>query len=166
MILDSGNPDSAEGPSSNSTRRKGRRQGKRGGVLVKLRKRQNRPPLPSIFLANVRSLRHKVDELHGLMNAHRDYRDCSAYFITDSWLDNSVPDSAIQSQTPGFTLHRSDRLFSTVNKECGGGVCILVNDSWCNNTKVLSRTCTSELETLVIKCRPFYLPRVFIHPSF
>ena len=36
--------------------------GRRAGILVKLRKRQHRPPLPSILLANVQSLDNKLDE--------------------------------------------------------------------------------------------------------
>ncbi|CAM4491086.1 unnamed protein product [Leuciscus chuanchicus] len=41
-----------------------RRRGRRGGVRTRLRKRPFRPPLPSIILANVRSLRNKMDLLH------------------------------------------------------------------------------------------------------
>ncbi|XP_043084852.1 uncharacterized protein LOC122331469 [Puntigrus tetrazona] len=40
-----------------------RRRGKRAGALVKLRQRGLRTPLPSIHLANLRSLPNKMDEL-------------------------------------------------------------------------------------------------------
>lgn len=40
-----------------------RRRGKRGGVRQRLRRRGNRPALPSIILFNARSLRNKMDEL-------------------------------------------------------------------------------------------------------
>ena len=161
LLADSSHSSNADhGPTSNTKhRRRGRKRGKRGGVLTRLRKRHNQPPLPSIFLANARSVRHKVDELQCLMRTKKDFRDCSLYCITETWLDESVPDSAII--TPGFTLYRSDREFNSVDKHRGGGVCFLVNDSWCTNVKVLSKSCTPELETLVIKCRPFYLPREF-----
>lgn len=52
-------------------------------------------------------------------------------------------------------------------------MCLLVNEKWCTNTTVMNKTCTTSLECLAIKCRPFYLPRefpaifliaVYIHP--
>ncbi len=45
-----------------STRRR-RKRGKRAGVLVRLRRRAFRPPLPTILLANVQSLDNKLCEL-------------------------------------------------------------------------------------------------------
>lgn len=39
-------------------------------------------------------------------------------------------------------------------------MCFLVNNQWCTD-KVLSQFCSPDLETLTIKCRPFYLPREF-----
>ncbi|KAK1786183.1 hypothetical protein P4O66_017898 [Electrophorus voltai] len=45
----------------------------------------------------------------------------------------------------------------------GGGVCVMVNNSWCNNANVvtLTRSCLPNLELLALKFRPFYLPREF-----
>ncbi len=40
-----------------------RKRGKRAGVLVRLRRRAFRPPLPTILLANVQSLDNKLCEL-------------------------------------------------------------------------------------------------------
>ncbi|KAJ8395961.1 hypothetical protein AAFF_G00026690 [Aldrovandia affinis] len=40
-----------------------RKRGKRGGVRQRLRRRADRPPLPSMILCNARSLKSKVDEL-------------------------------------------------------------------------------------------------------
>ncbi len=40
------------------------KRGKRAGVLVRLRRRAFRPPLPTILLANVQSLDNKLCELH------------------------------------------------------------------------------------------------------
>ena len=130
-----------------------RRRGKRGGVLARLRQRTTRPALPSIILANVRSLRNKMDELSGHIEAKRDLRDCCAYFITETWLDDSIPDAAMTLQ--GFTIFRSDRLFTEVNKTKGGNVCFFVNNQWCSDSKEISRSCTRELETLSIRCRPY-----------
>ena len=118
--------------------------------------------LPSIFLTNLRSLSNKLDELHCLINTYRDCRDRSAYFITETWLNPGMPDSAIQTQTPPppITLYRSHRDFDVVGKKKGGDVCFLVNDFWVY-VKVLSKSCTSDMECLVIKCRPYYSPREF-----
>ena len=49
--------------SSARTTRLQRKRGRRGGVSVLFRKRTHRPPLPSILLSNVRSLRNKFNEL-------------------------------------------------------------------------------------------------------
>ncbi|KAK1802592.1 hypothetical protein P4O66_004242 [Electrophorus voltai] len=48
-------------------------------------------------------------------------------------------------------------------KSRGGGVCVMVNNSWCNNANVvtLTRSCSPNLELLALKLRPFYLPREF-----
>ena len=148
-IVDSSQAGHDSTSSSQHSQRQGRRRrGKRGGVLARLRRRNTKVPLPSIMLANVRSLRYKMDELIGLMDARQDFRDCSAYFITETWLDSSVPDSAVKP--PGFALFRSDRICENVNKQGGGGVCFLVNEAWCTDSKILSQTCTPELETLTI----------------
>ncbi len=45
--------------------RRRRKRGKRAGVLIRLRRRAFRPPLPTILLANVQSLDNKLCELRG-----------------------------------------------------------------------------------------------------
>ena len=40
-----------------------RKRGRQSGLLVRLRRRAHRAPLPSILLANVQSLANKVDEI-------------------------------------------------------------------------------------------------------
>ncbi|KAM9813349.1 NACHT, LRR and PYD domains-containing protein 12-like [Neosynchiropus ocellatus] len=42
-----------------------------------------------------------------------------------------------------------------------GGVCFFIKERWCSDTKILRRSCSPKLETLSIRCRPFYLPREF-----
>ena len=44
-------------------RRRRRKRGKRGGLHARLKACASRPPLPSLLLANVRSLENKLDEL-------------------------------------------------------------------------------------------------------
>ncbi len=36
-----------------------------------------------------------------------------------------------------------------------------IKKEWCNNAAVLSKHCSSLVEFMVVKCRPFYLPREF-----
>ena len=38
---------------------------------------------------------------------------------------------------------------------------MMVNDRWCKNVQVLSKSCSPVLETLFLKCNPFYSPREF-----
>lgn len=72
---------------------KPRRRGRRGGVRTRLRRRPFRPPLPSIILANVRSLRNKIDLLHAKCTMERGYRDACLITLTETWLDEEVPES-------------------------------------------------------------------------
>ena len=37
----------------------------------------------------------------------------------------------------------------------------MVNQRWCSDAKLVSQSCSVELETLIINCRPFYSPREF-----
>ena len=37
----------------------------------------------------------------------------------------------------------------------------MVHQWWYNDTNILSTYCSPEIETLIIKCRPYYLPREF-----
>ena len=39
-------------------------------------------------------------------------------------------------------------------------MCFLVNQRWCNDIQLVSTSCSRELETLAINCKPFYSPRV------
>jgi len=69
-------------------------------------------------LCNTRSLLNKLDYLKLLLQS------CSVdvMLVMESWLDNSIPDSMIISQSD-FNCYRKDR------DRNGGGVCILVNSS-------------------------------------
>lgn len=140
---------------------KRRPRGKRAGVRNRLRARAHRTPLPSILLANVQSLENKLDDLRARIKFQRDIRDCNLLCFTETWLNPAVPDHAIQP-AEFFSVHRMDRTRDS-GKSRGGGVCLMVNSSWCNSASVvpLTRSCTPNLELLSIMCRPFYLPREF-----
>ncbi|KAK1802483.1 hypothetical protein P4O66_022154 [Electrophorus voltai] len=90
-----------------------------------------------------------------------DIRDCNLLCFTESWLNPAVPNHAIQP-TEFFSVHRMDRTADS-GKSRGGGVCVMVYNSWCNNANVvtLACSCSPNLELLAFKLRPFYLPREF-----
>ncbi|KAK1803589.1 hypothetical protein P4O66_021005 [Electrophorus voltai] len=133
-----------------------RPRGKRAGVRNSLRARTDRAPLPSILLANV-----QLDDLRARIKFQRDIRDCNLLCFTESWLNPAVPNHAIQP-AKFFSVHRKDRTADS-GKWRGGGVCVMVNNSWCNSANVvtLTHSCSPNLELLALKLCPFYLPREF-----
>ncbi len=88
-------------------KKRSRKRGKRAGVLVRLRRRAFRPPLPTILLANVQSLDNKLCELRARISYQRETRECCVICLTETWMSAMVPDSAIE--LAGFSVHRSDR---------------------------------------------------------
>ncbi|KAK1804661.1 hypothetical protein P4O66_020656 [Electrophorus voltai] len=135
-----------------------RPRGKRASIRTRLRARAHRAPLPSILLANVQSLDNKLNDLRASIKFQRDIQDCS---FTESWLNPGVPSHTIQP-AEFFSVHHMDKMADS-RKLRGGGVCVMVNNSWCNNANVvtLDRSCSPNLELLALKLRPFYLPREF-----
>ncbi|KAL6481971.1 hypothetical protein MHYP_G00100510 [Metynnis hypsauchen] len=150
-------PASGERCSRRAERPKWKR-GKRGGLHASLKARATRPPLPSLLLANVRSLENKMDELRTRITTQREIRECCALILTETWLSDSTPDSAIQLET--HSVHRGERTAPS-GKNKGGGVCIYVNNRWCTDVKTVGKHCSADLELLMVKCRAFYTPREF-----
>ncbi len=87
--------------------RRTRRWGKRAGALVKLRQHGFRMPLPSIHLANLRSLPNKTDEILLLSRTNKDFSNSAALCFTETWLNGDIPDSVLH--LPNFQLIRADR---------------------------------------------------------
>ncbi len=103
------------------TRKRRRKRGKRAGVLVRLRLRPLRPPLPTILLANVQSLDNKLCELRARISYQRETRDCCIICLTETWMSAVVPDSAIE--LTGFSVHRrTERKSSQGKAEVGAFV--------------------------------------------
>lgn len=100
-----------------------------GGVRTRLRKRPFKPPLPSVIMANVRSLRNKVDTLHAKCLVDRAYKEACIIALTETWLDEAVPDAEVSLDN--FTILRADRTKDS-GKERGGGVCVYKNNRWCS----------------------------------
>ncbi|KAJ8363033.1 hypothetical protein SKAU_G00118640 [Synaphobranchus kaupii] len=90
--------------------------------------------------------------------AERAYREACIIALTESWLDETVPDPEVHLDN--FTIFRADRTKAS-GKERGAGVCMYVNNRWCNNIKIYSVVCTPNVEMLTLSLRPFHLPREF-----
>ena len=85
-----------------------------------------------------------------------DYRNCCALVFTETWLDDNIADSCVD--LTGFSLIRSDRT-DEAEKHHGGGLCVYINNSWCNNSTVKHTVCNTDVELLSVITRPYYLPR-------
>ncbi|KAI5085844.1 hypothetical protein C0J45_23589, partial [Silurus meridionalis] len=112
-----------------------------------------------IFLANVQSLANKMDELLLRTSSHKRIKKCNVMIFTETWLNNNIPSSAIE--LGGRSVFQADRTAEDSGKCRGGGLCIYVNNSWCTDSAVTESHCSVHLEYLMIRCRPFYLPREF-----
>lgn len=58
------------------------------------------------------------------------------------------------------TVYQGDHT-SASGKTRGGGVCVYVNNRWCVDVRVFGKYCSVDIEFLMVKCRPIYLPREF-----
>ena len=134
------------------------KRGRRGGVRARCRRRGTRIPMPMIVSGNVRSLRNKTDELTGLTRWNYAYRESSVICLTETWLQDKDPDSAYSLD--GFTLVRGDRTAAS-GKTVGGGVCVYINNRWCQNISAYDQCCNPDIEYLTVSLRPYYLPREF-----
>ncbi len=133
--------------------------GKRAGGLVKLRQLRLRTPLPSIHLANLRSLPNKTDEQLLLSQTNKDFSNSAALCFTETWLNDAIQDSVLH--LPNFQLIGADHNAESMGKSRGGGTCLYINERWCTDVTVLKKMWCSDLETLFINCKPFYSPREF-----
>ncbi len=138
---------------------RGRKHGKRGGIRARLRANPTRPALPTLMLSNVCSLENKLDLIQLSRSTQHEARDCCVFVFTETWLNDNIPDSAIQLNR--LTCYRADRDTTLSGKRRGGGLCVYINKEWCNNAAVLSKHCSPLVESMFVKCRPFYLPREF-----
>ncbi|KAK3561861.1 hypothetical protein QTP86_017474, partial [Hemibagrus guttatus] len=154
-------PESSASPDASGWERSRRKRwkwkrGKRAGVRARLKTNPSWPALPSILLSNVCSLDNKLDYIRLQQTTWRDYRD---FVFTGSWLSDRVPDATIQLD--GLTMFRADRNTALCGKTHGGGLCVYINAEWCKNSVLVSSFCSSLVEFVTVRCRPFYLPREF-----
>ncbi len=104
---------------------RGRKRGKRGGIRARLRDNPTRPALPTLMLSNVRSLENKLDLIQLSRSTQHEARDCCVFVFTETWLNDNIPDSAIQLNR--LTCYRADRDSSLSGKTRGGGLCVYIN---------------------------------------
>lgn len=127
-----------------TSRQAGRRRKtrKQAGKRVKLNQSDTKAfPLPSLLLANVWLLENKKWRLW--LAQQRESRDRCALIFTETWLHSSVPEEAVTFDRR--SLFHADRTLESV-KTRRGGLCIYITDAWCS---------------LMLRCRPYYLPREF-----
>ena len=84
--------------------------------------------------------------------------DTNIMIFTETWLRDGVPDCAVGLQ--GRHCIRSDRT-ADCSKSRGGGLCICINRSCCTDNLTIAKHCSANIEFLMVKNRPFYLPREF-----
>ncbi len=116
-----------------------RKRGRRGGIRQRVRKRGTRPPLPSVIMGNVRSLRRKIEELRISARVCYEYREAGIIALTETWLHQGIPDSLFELD--GFSLVRLDRMEAT-GKSRGGGIGVYIKDDWCAQHTVRTRYVT------------------------
>lgn len=114
-------PTAASRPQRRRHKRRERKQkrGKHGGFRARLTANPHKPSIPTIVLANVRSLDNKLDFIRLLRSTQRTVRDCCVFVFTETWLSDSVPDCAIQLDQ--LTCYRADRALVAGGKTSGGG---------------------------------------------
>lgn len=174
-------PDEMKPDSINDNANYKRKRGKRGGVRRRLRRQRTLLPLPSIIYANTRSLRPKLPnpnffELCANVSFLSEYRDACVMCFSETWFDSKISDDSLHIDGFG-TPYRGDRAdFKITGKHCGGGVCVYINESYCNKANVTLRKQTSspDVDILALSMRPKYLPRefgqiflttIYAHPS-
>ena len=113
-------------------------------------------------MGNVRSLPNKIDELCASTRYVNDFRTASLMPFTETWLTDCVSDEHVNID--GFSFIRSDRT-ELSEKACGGGLGVYVNKKYChpNNITVEHRSCSPNVEILILSLRPYNLPREFSH---
>lgn len=78
--------------------------GRRSGLLLRLKSNPHKPPLPSQYLTNARSIPNRTDDLDLQLTGNRSVRDCCVLIITETWLHPKIPDASMQ--LTGRSLHR------------------------------------------------------------
>jgi len=105
--------------------------------------------LPTLFLANVRSLTNKLDDFEAVVQLNHPDIIC----LTETWLSDDVPSEAVGID--GFDLFRKDR-----NRQGGGVACYVRSGLSCTR---LPSYDVPGLETLWLMFRSVCMPRWLSH---
>lgn len=124
-----------------------RKRRRRGGIQRRLPDRRQLPPLPSILLSNVQSIRNKVDEREVYARCKRGFRDTCLLAFTETWLGDS-------RRSPVKT-----------NKSTRGGACFYINERYWNTVNVLEEICTSMFYLLHPGLHSSAPKRIFSRPA-
>ena len=88
------------------------------------------------------------------------YKEAHLICITESDLNDTIPDSQLSIDGFGVPL-RLDRDLDKSPKKSGGGLCMYVHEAWCKTVKIRETYCSPDIELLSVNLRPRYLPREF-----
>lgn len=135
------------------------KKGERGAIQARLAANPNWPAVPTIILSNMHSLDNKINHLQLLRSVLRDMRDCCVFVFTVTWLNDSIPDSAIQLDQ--LACYWADRALLEGGEILGGRVCVYIGDAWCWDSVVVHKHCSFLVELPTVKCRPFHLRQEF-----
>lgn len=92
---------------------------KQASSLAKLK--ASRPPIPTLFLANICALNNKMDLLHQRYGVFWEIKSRAVLCLTETWLNNNMPNSAFQ--IIGLQLFWVDRSHLSGKTRGGGLVC-------------------------------------------
>ncbi|XP_069771291.1 uncharacterized protein [Narcine bancroftii] len=132
---------------------KRRKRSKQAGVRAKVKENPCWPALPSILLDSTFSLGNKMDNIRLQRSVQCEFRECCALVFTEMWLSDRVLD--IQLDT--LTSFRVDRDATLCGQACGGGLCVYIITEWCKDSAQVSGHCSTLVEFMIERCRPFYL---------
>ncbi|XP_059823598.1 uncharacterized protein LOC132392949 isoform X2 [Hypanus sabinus] len=139
--------------------KRGRRWGGGGGKFeARLKRRGMRLSLPGILLANMQLLENKIENLRTRLMHQREMRDCCVLCLNEAWLSPSTLDTAIRPE--GFSIYRMDQT-ADLEKAKGGGVCFMIKLSVMLQHGSFGELVSPDLEHLMVKSYPFYLPKEF-----
>ena len=105
--------------------------------------------LPSLFLANVRSLTNKLDDFEAVVRLNHPDIVC----LTETWLSDDVPSEAVSID--GYDFFRKDR-----NRQGGGLACYVRSGLPCTRLQSYE---VSGLQTMWFMFRSVCMPRWLSH---
>ncbi len=94
-------PTTASLPQRRRYKRRERKQkrGKRGGIRARLAANPHKPAIPTILLANVRSLDNKLDYIRLLRSTQRTVRDCCVFVLRQHGLTTAFRTAPFSSSS-------------------------------------------------------------------